>query len=190
MTKYILHGGGVSNKTEDNQKFFFEVTKGLSGPVNILCVYYAKEEKEEWPELLVEDKINFSSAAPQKNLNFMMASDEASAFIEQIKAADIIYLRGGNSHVLQSYLEKVEELESLWHGKVIAGSSAGGLVLSKYYYENDDNTFNKGLGILPIKAFCHYTEKKSEKLKQLKEFGENIETIYAIPEEKFFIIER
>lgn len=188
MTKYILHGGATGNKTDDNKNFFFKATDGLSDPVNVLCIYYAKEEKEKWADLFVEDKINFSSASPQKVLNFVMADDKTSAFTEQLKSADVIYLRGGNTHVLQDYLEKVDDLENLWRDKVVAGSSAGALVLSKYYYENDDDTFNKGLGILPIKTFCHYTEEKSDKLEKLKKYGEELK-IYAISEGKFFIIE-
>lgn len=193
MTKYILHGGYTSRKTDDNKKFFSEIVKGLSNPVKILCVYYAKEDKSKWSELFENDKENFSFASPQKTLNLEIANDKTDAFIEQISNADVIYMRGGKStHILQEYLEKVSDLEKLWSGKVVAGSSAGAIVLSKYYYENDDDMrpYNKGLGILPIKVFCHYTQEQSDKLRKLKEYGENIETIYTIPDEKFFIIEQ
>jgi len=193
MTKYILHAGNTGRKTDDNKNFFYEITRGLSDPVKVLCVYYAKEDKSKWQELFENDQENFSSASPQKVLIFEMANDKTIAFVEQIKSADVIYMRGGNStHILQEYLEKVDDLEKLWSGKVVAGSSAGAIVLSEYYYENDDEVrpYNKGLGILPIKTFCHYTEEQSDKLTKLKEYGENMETIYTIPEEKFFIIER
>jgi peptidase E len=193
MTKYILHGGNTGRKTDDNKKFFHEITNDLLDPVRILCVYYAKEDKSKWPELFVNDQENFSSASPEKSLIFDMANDKTIIFIEQLKKADVIYMRGGNStRILQEYLEKVPNLKNLWKGKVIAGSSAGAIVLSEYYYENGDEArpYNKGLGILTIKSFCHYTEDQSDKLMKLKEYGENVENVYTIPDEKFIIIER
>lgn len=200
MTKYILHGGATGNKTENNRKFFFAMTDGLPDPVKVLCVYFARE-KESWPELFEQDKINFSSAAPatpglpggqaapRKVLNLVMADEDTDIFVEQIKKADVIYLRGGDTRALQNGLKKVRGLENLCKGKVVAGASAGALVLAKYYYENDRDIYNQGLGLLPIKAFCHYTEKKVDKLEKLKKYGEELK-VYAIPEEKFFVIQR
>ncbi len=193
MTKYILHGGATSRESEDNRNFFLEMIKGLSGTVNILCVYYARKDKDKWAFDLENDKQKFSKVVTDQTLNFEIADEDTNIFIEQIKKADVIYMRGGEStHLLQEYLEKVDNLENLWKGKVVAGSSAGAIVLAKYYYENghEERPYNKGLGILPIKAFSHYTDGESDKLEKLKEFGENIETIYKIPEEKFFVIEQ
>ena len=189
MTKYILHGGAAGRQSPDNKKFFLEIVNGLSDKVSLLCVLFARE-KDNWDKSFEEVKTYFSSASQQKVFSFVLANDKTSALVEQIKQADVIYLRGGNTHWLQEHLAKIPDLINLLNGKVVAGSSAGALVLSEYYYENDDDTYNKGLGILPIKTFCHYAEEKSDKLKKLKEFGENIETIYTIPEEKFFIIEQ
>lgn len=186
MTKYILHGGAWQ-PSYDYKNFFTEMTGGLSGPINVLCVYYARD-KETWDDRFAEDKIKFTTSSSEKVMNFEMAKNETEDFIEQIKWADLIYMRGGDSHVLQGYLEKISNLENLWGGKVIAGSSAGALVLSKYYYENDDDSFNKGLGILPIKAICHYTDEIADKLEQLKMFGEPVDTVYAIPEKSFVVV--
>jgi hypothetical protein len=188
MTKYILHGGATSNKTIDNKKFFFEITNGLPDKVNVLCAYFSRPRKE-WPKLFKQDKLNFSSASPQKAFNFMLADDKIYALIEQIKKADAIYFRGGNTELLKETLGKIKNLKELWNGKVIAGSSAGAYVLSKYYYSESKDIYGKGLGILPIKAFCHYTEEKSDKLKTFRERGENLQ-VYTIPEEKFYIIEQ
>jgi len=187
MTKYILHGGVAKRDTIANRKFFFEIINGLPEPHNILIVCYAKE-KDFWQETLEKDKLRFSLAAPEKVLDLVLANENINVFIEQMKQADAIYLHGGNSHVLQEYLEKIPNLKNLWKDKTIAGSSAGACVLGKYYYENDDDTYNKGLGLLPIKVFCHYTEKQADKLEKLKRYGEKFE-IRAIPEEKFLIIE-
>lgn len=186
MTKYILHGGEASRQTEDNKKFFFEITARLPDHANILCVLYARK-KEDWPEKFAKNKTFFSAAAPQKNFNFIVADEKPDTFIAQIKIADVIYLRGGNTHLLKSYLEKIDNLENIWKDKIVSGSSAGALVLSKYYYENDDDTYSKGLGILPFNIFCHFSKNDLDKAQKLKELGENLE-VKMIPEEKFIIV--
>lgn len=168
------------------------MTNGLPEPVNVLCVYFARE-KSLWPELFVEDKINFSSTAPDKILNFVMAEDATDILVEQIKKADVIYLRGGETSMLQATLGKVKNLRELWQGKVVAGSSAGAYVLSAHYYSSrQGNQIVRGFGLLPIKILCHYAETDPDRvgrLKLLKEYGEELK-IYAIPEEKFFVIEQ
>ncbi|OGH93691.1 MAG: hypothetical protein A2538_00615 [Candidatus Magasanikbacteria bacterium RIFOXYD2_FULL_41_14] len=188
MTKYILHGGETSRQSPDNKKFFSEVTNSLSDGATILCIYFSSE-KEKWLNKFEQDKLNFSSTTRQKVFKFVLADDKTYTLIEQIKQADAIYLRGGNTEMLKEVLSKVENLGELWQGKVVAASSAGVYVLSKYYYTNSMDDIYNGFGVLPIKTFCHYAEEKSDKLVRLKKYGEDLE-VYAIPEEKFFIIER
>ncbi|MFA5127493.1 MAG: Type 1 glutamine amidotransferase-like domain-containing protein [Patescibacteria group bacterium] len=188
MTKYILHGGETSRPTSDNKQFFIGITSDLNNKATILCVYFART-KEKWPAMLEQDKINFSSASRQKNLNVTMADDELNNFAEQIKQADVIYLRGGDTDTLKIILNKMKNLDELWRGKIVAASSAGVYVLSKYYYSNSKDNIGDGLGILPIKSICHYKEEKSDKLERLKKHGEDL-PVYAIPEEKFFIVEK
>lgn len=188
MTKYILHGGNTRDKTEDNKEFFVELTNGLLDNATILCIYFSRP-KELWPELFEQDKINFSSASPQKVFKFMLADDSTPTFVEQLKKAAVVHLRGGETDKLKETLSKVKNLNKLLKNKVVSGSSAGAYVLSRYYYTNSKDEIREGLGILPIKTFCHYTEEKSDKLKLLKEHGEDLKT-YAIPEEKFFVFEQ
>lgn len=188
MTKYILHGGANKYDTDDNKNFFREIVTSLSDSAIILVVCYMMEGKN-WNEVLEIDKKIFANVAPEKNLNLILANEETSTFLNQIKKADAIYMHGGNTHILKEYLDKIPDLENIWKDKVIAGTSAGALVLGKYYYENDDSTYNIGLGIFPFKLFCHYDDTKSDKLEKLKSFGENIE-VCTIAEQKFFIIER
>jgi peptidase E len=188
MTKYILHGGASKYDTDDNKKFFREITTSLSDSATILVVCYMMEGKN-WDEVLEADKKTFLTVAPDKNLNLILADKETSAFLNQIKETDAIYMHGGNTKVLKEYLDKIPNLENVWKDKVVAGTSAGALVLAKYWYENDDDTYNVGLGIFPFKLFCHYDNTKSDKLEKLKNFGEDIE-VRTIAEQKFFIVER
>lgn len=188
MTKFILHGGATSNKTEDNKKFFGESTSSLSDGATILCVYFSSL-KERWLSLLEQDTKNFSSTSQQKVFKFVLANDKTYTLVDQIKSADLVYLRGGNTEMLLEALSKVKNLNALLKDKVVSASSAGVYVLSEYYYTNSKDDIHKGLGVLPIKTFCHYVEEKSDKLDDLKKYGNDLK-VYAIPEEKFFVIER
>lgn len=191
MTKYILHGGGESKPSDDNKKFFQEMVKGFS-KVNILCVYFARDKRLnvwDWNKMFDDDKHQISSACPNVEITFVIANDKASAFVEQIKESDVIYIRGGITQVLLEYLTGIPDLQSIWKDKIVVGCSAGALVLSKYYYDGDAGTYNSGLGILPIKTICHWGKERFDKLEGLKKFGEEVE-IFTIPEQKFFIIER
>ncbi|MCB9802941.1 Type 1 glutamine amidotransferase-like domain-containing protein [Candidatus Nomurabacteria bacterium] len=187
MTKYILHGGATSKDSPDNKKFFNEAMSSLPDQAVILFVYFARE-KELWPKMLEQDKLHFSPTDKQKVFNFTIADDKISNLIEQIKKADLIYLRGGQTDRLKDTLSKVKNLGGLLKDKVVVGSSAGAYVLSRYYYTNSKDIILNGLDILPIKTFCHYSEEKADKLDKLKQYEENLK-VYAIPEEKFFIIE-
>lgn len=187
-TKYILHGGAAKRETKNNKKFFIEIIRGLPKRPNILIVCYAKPQ-ETWNETLKAVKKTFSYTSPKKILNLELASDNTETFVEQIKVSNAIYLVGGNSHLLKEYLSQVPNLSELLTGKTVAGSSAGALVLSKYFYENDDDTYNDGLNILPFKILCHYTKENSNKLEKMKKRNNNTK-ILAIEEEHFVIIEQ
>lgn len=187
MIRYVLHGGATRRQTKDNARFFFEVTQGLPESATILCVYFARN-RVDWAQLFEQDKINFSSAVPDKNLRFELAQEETNVFVEQIKKTNVIFIPGGSTPILQSHLKHINDLKNLLQNKVVAGSSAGALVFAEYYYENDDDTYNQGLGLLPYKIICHYSEAISGKREQLRKYGKNLE-ILNIPEEKFLIIE-
>jgi len=189
MTKYILHGGETSRPAEDNKKFFFEMTKDLSDPVTILCVYFARP-KVTWDKLLEQDKERFSSASPTKILNFIRAENDAKIFKEQIQKADVVYMRGGETEMLFKALKLIENFDPLIKGKVVSGSSAGACALSAYFHTGTDGSkVREGLGILQIKTFVHYAEEKLSDLKELENRGEKL-PVYKIPEEKFFVIEQ
>lgn len=185
MTKYILHGGVTSRDTDDNRKFFLEIVKNLKSPINILCVYFAREKKE-WKELFKQDKLNFLRASQKKRFKFVLANDDLKNFTKQIKNSDVVHLRGGKTELLLKKLSKIDNLILLFENKVISGSSAGAYVLSKYYI-NSGGEIKNGLGILPIKVISHYTKEKYDLFQRLKNYKENLK-IYKISEEKFVVI--
>ncbi len=175
MTKFILHGGYTRIENEDNKNFFEEVKKNAK---QILCIYFARDKKE-WKKRFEEDKKKFNFD------NLAMADEEDIE--NQIKMADTIFLSGGDTEILKKRLIKIR-FKDLIKGKTISGSSAGALVLCKYFYNNDNDKFLEGLGILNIKLFCHYSEDKKDKLEMLKKFKENLKT-YVLRDYEFIILE-
>lgn len=188
MTKYILHGGALKKNNKDNVLFLREIVSDLPDPVSILIVCHMMDDKD-WNEVLEDDRRKFKAAIPDRELNLILADEDKDTFIEQVKKADVVFMHGGRTRIIRDFLKEIPNIESLWKGKTVAGTSAGALALTKYWYENDDDTYNIGLGILPFKLFCHYTDEKSDKLEELKTFKENIE-VRTLADCKFFVIEQ
>jgi len=191
MTQYFLHGWYSTRKSEKNKIFFSELLQNFSKEekTNVLIILFARE-KEVWEKKFEEIKNSFLSASPKKDFHFEQANEENKLFIKQIKKSQILFITGGNTHILQNYLEKIPALKKLLRDKIIAGSSAGWLVFSRYYYEND-NTYNKWLGFIDAKLLCHYDKNNNkEAKKKLEKFWENNIPVYTIKEEEFIVVEK
>lgn len=186
MTKFILHGGNTSVENKDNEAFFSEFTKDflVEKKISILLVYFAKDESK-WSDLAKQDVDKISKISKRKSIHFEIARE--GKFEEQIKSADVIYFRGGDTYKLLEKLKKIEKLKTLLLGKTIAGSSAGVCVLGKYFYDNDYDKFDEGLGVINYKIFCHYDESSLELVKKLDEYKEKLK-ILKIPQYKHKII--
>ena len=190
MTKFILHGGETGRKTEDNKKFFSEMTTDLENPVKVLCVYFSRP-KDEWDRLFKQDQVNFTKAAPSRQIEFERAEDKTEIFNRQVKKADVIYMRGGTTKILLDTLKTIENFSDLIKDKVVSGSSAGACALSKYYCTGSkDAPISEGLGILNIKTIVHYDPSNEKLLQDMKMQGDRTLEIYKIPEEKLFIISK
>lgn len=165
------------------------MTAGLNNPVKVLCVYFSRP-KDDWERLFQQDKINFSEAAPDKQIEFTQADDKPDIFNKQTTAADVIYMRGGNTQMLLDQLKTIGDFSQLIKDKVVSGSSAGACVLSKYYSAGsfDDRIF-EGLGILDIKTIVHYDPNNTKMIQEMENYGDKKMKIYKIPEEKFIIYE-
>ena len=187
MTKYILHGGKPSKISVSNQLFYREMFVSLSGPINLLCVYFARDKRSyDWFQMLEDDKSYISSACHDHQINFILASDQIETFSNQIRKSDVIFLKGGDTSTLLAFLKRMPNIEMLWKHKIIAGTSAGALVLSKHYYDGDLDIYDQGIGVIPIKLICHWSDARLNKIEGLKQIGENLQ-ILAIPEEQYVI---
>ena len=199
MTKYILQSGGLKGYPERASKFFSEIVKNQGLHPKILLCFFA-EKREDWEmkfekyqngfmELLGENvQPDFELAIPKK-------------FEEQVKRSEIIYIYGGDDHLLRYWLNKYE-LPQLWEGKVIATISAGANVLVRHFWTCDWRECMDGLGILPVKFIAHYKSTEYGKndprgpiewekgYDELKKFGEKNLPIHAMKEGNYIIIEK
>lgn len=184
MTKYILHGGNSRDINPDNDSFFREMTLGSSGKTLVLLNYFSREDSEV-EKLAEQDKKRFLQNSENKELEFEIAKPER--FAEQLKRAYVLYMRGGTTEWLVKKMSQTPNLEQLFEGKVIAGSSAGVYVLSKYYWENDNNKVGEGLGIFNFKAYCHYTPNDREIVERLLSYKEKL-PLFTLPNYKWTVL--
>jgi cyanophycinase len=79
------------------------------------------------------------------------ANDEAIA--ESLRKAKLIYLLGGFTHYLGQTLKDSlawkAALEAYHNGAVIAGSSAGAMVMCEFYYDPYTRKVHEGLNLVP-----------------------------------------
>ena len=153
-TKFILHGGYTREQNELNEGFFKELAQSVLDGGTILLVYFASDDGIDKFE---DDRKRISNFVENKEVTFVKATE--NDFINQVKNADVIYLRGGNTQQLKAQLSMYPELHEYILGKTVAGSSAGAYVLSKYYYSNSRDEVLEGFGFLPIRVVCHYQSK-------------------------------
>ena len=186
MTKYIIHGGKTSFKSDENKKYFTETINLPKNKINLLIVLFAREP-EVWIEKFEQYRKIFLDLNSDKQIDFVLADPDPKIFTKQIKEADTIFILGGETIRLIKHLENIKNLKELFKDKIIAGSSAGANFLSKYYYTINGRKVRHGLGLLDIKTFPHFEAHLTKELKELKNYKEDL-PIYTLPEEKFEII--
>lgn len=153
MTKFILHGGVMSPQSQSNKAFYEEMAEGIEKP-KVLLVYFARESSE-YDYLLNRDRDNFAWANPGKEFEFTIA--ESETFSEQIMNNDVLLIAGGDTERLFAAIKGTSvDMRELSKDKVIAGSSAGAYLISKWYYTNSGKEIRKGLGLINVAAWAHY----------------------------------
>ena len=178
-TKFILHGGFDPNKKiQEDDLFFSEILKSAPNVVKILLVYFSKDFTKE-PDKKIsyekDDILQFEKNKGEKELIFEVAEEQN--FLEQIKKSDVIYLRGGNTSILLNNLNKFSTLTEEFNGKIIGADSAGVNSIAGYCYTHSSNAILKGMGIVPFKTICHYTEKFKDKAEELNKYDKNLELL-------------
>ncbi|MFH1766618.1 MAG: hypothetical protein ABH826_00790, partial [Patescibacteria group bacterium] len=129
MAKFILHGGGTSDISANNEHFFEEMVDCVPDGGSILCVYFSRNEND-WNRLFEEDQDRFRQAAHSKIISIEMAL--LDTFLRQSPSADLIYFRGGDMDLLEIKIRAIPSFKEILEGKNLAGSSAGAYLISTY----------------------------------------------------------
>ena len=153
MTKFILHGGFFSTRNKLNRTFLQECTKSLKDGATVLLVLFATKD-EDIPKKFQQDREKLVETANTKDLNYILASKEN--FTDQVRAANAIFIRGGETSKLLETVKHFPTFASELDGKIVAGSSAGAYLLSRFYHSATYGGVHEGLGILPTRIICHY----------------------------------
>jgi|GEM_PF-1063977 len=192
MTRYILHGGRTGIPNQNNKAFYQEWVKDFKSDFtpNILLVYFSRAI-EEWEKLKNQDWERLEKHTNGRLFKITVADMDKNVFIEQVKAADVIYARGGeNLDNLIAVLESVKnELLPALNNKIFAGSSAGVMALS-HFTRSDTTDWEEGLGLLPINSFVHYSEAWKDNLDKFRnDHLQNKLEYLLIPETEFIVKE-
>jgi len=195
-TKYVLESGNISSHPKLRKQFHTELVKGLNDEPSFLICAFAKlresweETYKHYSELIKDDvprsvKLRFTLAVPQ-------------TFEQQCKEADVIYIGGGDDHLVQYWMKQFD-LPAIFRNKVIASNSAGTNMLVQSFWTCDWRECMDGLGILPIKFIAHYLSDygKDEPKGQidwqkayddLQGYGDSSLPIHALKEGEFIVI--
>ena len=153
MTKYILLGGYAHKAPDSGKAFYKELVGGFDEPVKVLMCYFARA-KGTWNEAFVEDAAVATAHVAPKKVEFRIA--DTDTFLEQVKWADVVYLKGGETLDLEPLLKKNAGWEKLLEGKTLAGTSAGAEIISRYSYNIDHFKMFEGYGLVPVKILVHF----------------------------------
>lgn len=153
MTTYILHGGYTGAKNEMNRSFYEVLTREVPDGGMVLCIYFARAD-DDVPTLFAEDKQRILMHTKTKNLSVLCATRDN--FEQQVRDANALYMRGGNTDNLLAALRQFPDFARLVRGKTVAGSSAGAYAIARYSVGHSVSYVREGLGLAPLRVVCHY----------------------------------
>ncbi len=197
MTKYILNSGGLRNNISGAKKFMAEMVQGLGEKPKVLFCFFA-QPREDWETQFPKYQEGFldwtpNGVAPEFELAF------PETFKEQIKKCDVLYIHGGDDHLMRHWFEQFD-LPKIWEDKVVATNSASTHILSESFWTCDWRMCKNGLGILPIKTIAHYESEYGvddprgpvdwqAAYQELENYGDKSLPIYALKEGEFKVFE-
>lgn len=145
MTKYILAGGCDRLYPEYFTQLVRVIQTEVAHPKLLSCWFsnHADEADERFPAYR-EQMLKFFAEGTE------IVKAEKATFIEQVADADVVYLHGGHTDVLFEAMAAYDDLESVFEGKIIVGSSAGANYLARVGFSPGKNT------PLDIAVVVHY----------------------------------
>lgn len=153
---YLLLEGGAEfgGQMRDPDMRALELAGGFDAPLRILPTAAAPDRNHVRAG---GNGVRWFQGLGAKNVVSVPLIDKASANDEKIAAsvrdAKVIYILGGFTHYLGQTLKDSlawnAALEAFENGAVIAGSSAGAMVMCEFYYNPETGKVHEGLNFVP-----------------------------------------
>jgi len=153
---YILLEGGAEfgGRMRDPDLQGIQLAGGFNAPIRIIPAAAAPDNNHQragW------NGVRWFQSLGAKDVVSLPLIDQASAndpaIVNSLRAAKLIYLLGGFTHYLGQTLKDSRAwqaaLEAYHKGAVIAGSSAGAMVLCEYYFDPSSGKVVNGLKLVP-----------------------------------------
>lgn len=156
MSGYIVLEGGdeFGGKMAVPDRRAIELAGGMDAIISIIPTAAAPDHNHRRAGL---NGVNWFQHLGATNVKALPLIDKASANAEEIIAAlsqsRLIYLLGGFPHYLGQTLLRSRSWGAMRQayesGAVLAGSSAGAMVLCQYYFDPQSKKVAEGLGLIP-----------------------------------------
>lgn len=160
---YILIGGGChSGHIKDQIATDIEswlIFKQIN-TAKVLFIPFAKDEID-WEKTIQKYQNSiFLKLFKENRITISTAILNPKTLKNQLCSADILFFSGGSELNLKKLFKKNTIPNT---NKIIIGVSAGTNFLSKFYFSNDREKIEPGLGVLPINTICHFSAEKNKK---------------------------
>jgi cyanophycinase len=155
MGYLVLEGGSeFGGQMRDPDLRALELAGGLSAPLRILPTAAAPDQNHHHAG---SNGVRWFKSLGARDVESVLLIDKASAnadaIVKSLRSAKLIYLLGGFTHylgqTLQDSLAGKSIMDARHSGAVIAGSSAGAMVLCEYYYDPGAGQIHTGLNLIP-----------------------------------------
>ncbi len=156
MTGYLLLEGGAEfggRMAEPDQRAI-ALAGGSDAPICIIPTAAAPDNNHRRAG---NNAVNWFKGLGARNVELLLLIDRASAndpaIVTSIKQAKLVYMLGGFTGYLGETLlgsaAQQAMLDAYEAGAVIAGSSAGAMVMCQYYYDPGKRQIVEGLNFVP-----------------------------------------
>ena len=157
MSGHILLAGGAEfgGRMAEPDRRAIELAGGLDATIRIIPTAAAPDHNQaraggngqRWFTSLGASDVIVSNVVDQKTANDPIIAAE-------VRSSRLIYLLGGFTHYLGQTLAGSAAWDAALHayqrGAVLAGSSAGAMVLCAWYYDPGTQQVHPGLGLVPF----------------------------------------
>lgn len=153
---YLLLEGGAEfgGRMSEPDLLAIKLAGGVDAPICIIPTAAAPDKNHNragnygmhWFLRLGAKQVFITGVIDKKTAN-------DSTLADQIRSSKLIYMLGGFTHYLGETLKDSlcwsAALEAYQNGAVIAGSSAGAMVMCEYYFDPNKQRVERGLNLVP-----------------------------------------